>query len=428
MISEYFLFYVVLFVILLILSACASSSEVALVGINRARINTLMETDKRAKLLDKLKDKPHRFLITILIVNNVVNTAAAAISTAVALYLFGEAGVAIATAVVTVFILIFGEIGPKTYTANHLDKVALFFAPPVYFLTWILSPFYIIGEKISGKKAVEDEPAVTEDEIREWIDAGESEGAIEEEEKAMLYSVLNLNELTVKEIMTPHTDVVIIEDTATLEDAVSYFRETGYSRLPVYHEVSDNIIGVINIKDIFNGYTSPDKSQVVSVKSLMSDVYCVPESKHVDDLMREMQAHRLQMAVILDEFGGFSGIVTFEDIIEELVGDIMDESDVDEVSDIIVISPTTYVIDAQVRVSQLNERFNLNLPEDATIYETIGGLVFSMLGRIPRLGDVVTTDEQIKLMVTKMRSRQILSVKMMLPEKNNSEETDKKEA
>jgi len=425
MISEKFLFYIVLFVILLILSACASSSEVALVGINRARINTLLETDKRAKLLDKLKDKPHRFLITILIVNNVVNTAAAAISTALALYFFGEAGVAIATAFVTVLVLIFGEIGPKTYTANHMDKVALFFAPPVYFLTMVLSPFFILGEKIGGKKHVEDEPAVTEDEIREWIDAGESEGAIEEDEKEMLYSVLNLGDLTVKEIMTPHTDVVIIEDTASIEDAVAYFRETGYSRLPVFHNLSDNIVGIINIKDIFNGYTSPDKSEIISVKSLMSDVYCVPESKHVDDLMREMQARRLQMAVILDEFGGFSGIVTFEDIIEELVGDIMDESDVDEVSDIIVLSPTTYVIDAQVRVAQLNERFSLNLPEDASIYETIGGLVFSMLGRIPRLGDVVTTDGQIKLMVTKMRSRQILSVKMVLPDVQISEETEK---
>ena len=422
MLNQVMLFYIVLLVLLLCLSACASSSEVALVGINRARINALKETDKRAVLLEKLKDRPHRFLITILIVNNIANTAAAALTTAIALEIFGDAGVAIATGIVTVLLLIFGEIGPKTYTANHLDKVALLFSRPVYFLTWLLTPFFIIGEKISGKGSeVEDEPAVTEDEIREWIQAGENEGAIEEEEKAMLYSVLNLDELTVKEVMTPHTDVTLISDTATLEDAVAHIRDTGYSRIPVYHDVSDNIIGFINIKDVFNAYTSQDRSQAVSVRTLMSDVYCVPESKKVDELLRELQARRQQMAVVLDEFGGFSGIVTLEDIIEELVGDIMDESDVDEVSDIIELTPTTYVIDAQVRVSQINDRFSLHLPEDSSIYETVGGLVFSMLGRIPHLGDVVTTEEGVSLMVTKMRSRQILSVKMTMPDPAASE-------
>ncbi|MDO5829108.1 MAG: hemolysin family protein [Methanocorpusculum sp.] len=420
MVIDSTLCYIVLFVILLILSACASSSEVALVGITRARVNALAETSRRGKYLAKLKDKPNRFLITILIVNNIVNTAAAALATAIALDVFGDAGVAIATGVVTVFVLIFGEIGPKTYANAHTDKVALFFAPPVYFLTWVLSPIYFIGEKISGKSDAEDEPAVTEDEIREWIDAGEMEGAIEEEEKEMLYSVLRFDDTMVKEIMTPRPDVAMIEDTATLEEAVAYIKDTGYSRLPVYHDVTDNIVGSINFKDVFNAYTS-DKARTVTVKSLMVDVYCVPESKKIDDLLRELQVRRVHMAIILDEFGGFSGVVTIEDILEELVGDIMDETDVDEVSDIIVVSPTMYIIDAQVRVAQLNERFELNLPEEASSYETIGGLVFSKIGRIPRLGESVTTDDGIMLTVTKMRGRQILTVKMILPEKTDEE-------
>lgn len=420
MVIDSTLCYIVLFVILLILSACASSSEVALVGITRARVNALTETSRRGKYLAKLKEKPNRFLITILIVNNIVNTAAAALATAIALDVFGDAGVAIATGVVTVFVLIFGEIGPKTYANAHTDKVALFFAPPIYFLTWILSPIYFIGEKISGKSDTEDEPAVTEDEIREWIDAGEMEGAIEEEEKEMLYSVLRFDDTMVKEIMTPRPDVAMIEDTATLGEAVAYIKDTGYSRLPVYHDVTDNIVGSINFKDVFNAYTS-DKARTVTVKSLMVDVYCVPESKKIDDLLRELQVRRVHMAIILDEFGGFSGVVTIEDILEELVGDIMDETDVDEVSDIIVVSPTMYIIDAQVRVAQLNERFELNLPEEASSYETIGGLVFSKIGRIPRLGESVTTDDGITLTVTKMRGRQILTVKMILPEKTDEE-------
>ena len=415
--------YIILFIILLVCSAFASSSEVALVSLNRAKVNALSESGKRGVLLEKLKDKPNRFLITILIVNNIVNTAAASIATALALAIFGDAGVAIATGIVTLFVLVFGEIWPKTYANKHPEKVALFVTPVIYALTWILTPFFVLAEKIKGKDAEADVPAVTEDEIREWIDVGEMEGAIEEEEKEMLYSVLKFDDTTAKEIMTPRPDVIMIEDIASLEDAVAQIRDTGYSRLPVYHDVPDNIVGSINFKDVFNAYTGKNY-RPTTVKSLMVDVYCVPESKKIDDLLRELQVRRLHMAIVLDEFGGFSGVVTFEDIMEELVGDIMDETDVDEVSDIIEINPGMYIVDAQVRVAQLNERFEINLPEDSSNYETIGGLVFSRLGRIPRIGESITLEDGISISVTKMRNRQILAVKMLLPEPVEVAETE----
>lgn len=415
--------YIVLFIILLICSAFASSSEVALVALNRAKVNALAETGKRGKILEKLKDKPNRFLITILIVNNIVNTAAAAIATALALAFFGDAGVAIATGVVTVFVLIFGEILPKTYANKHPDKVALLVSPIIYALTWILSPFFAIAEKIKGTDDESEQPSVTEDEIREWIDVGEMEGAIEEDEKEMLYSVLKFDDITAKEIMTPRPDVIMIEDIASLDEAVAQIRDTGYSRLPVYHDVPDNIVGFINFKDVFNAYTGKN-SNSLTVKSVMVDVYCVPESKKIDDLLRELQVRRLHMAIVLDEFGGFSGVVTFEDIMEELVGDIMDETDVDEVSDVIEINPRMYIVDAQVRVGQLNERFEIELPEDSSNYETIGGLVFSRLGRIPRIGESITLEDGISISVTKMRNRQILAVKMILPELVGKQETE----
>ena len=415
--------YIVLFIILLIFSAFASSSEVALVALNRAKVNALAETGKRGKILEKLKDKPNRFLITILIVNNIVNTAAAAIATALALAFFGDAGVAIATGVVTVFVLIFGEILPKTYANKHPDKVALLVSPIIYALTWILSPFFAIAEKIKGTDDESEQPSVTEDEIREWIDVGEMEGAIEEDEKEMLYSVLKFDDITAKEIMTPRPDVIMIEDIASLDEAVAQIRDTGYSRLPVYHDVPDNIVGFINFKDVFNAYTGKN-SNSLTVKSVMVDVYCVPESKKIDDLLRELQVRRLHMAIVLDEFGGFSGVVTFEDIMEELVGDIMDETDVDEVSDVIEINPRMYIVDAQVRVGQLNERFEIELPEDSSNYETIGGLVFSRLGRIPRIGESITLEDGISISVTKMRNRQILAVKMILPELVGKQETE----
>ncbi|HJJ28667.1 MAG TPA: hemolysin family protein [Methanocorpusculum sp.] len=418
---------IVIFVILLCLSAFFSASEVALVGINRAKVKTLAETEKKGKYLEKLKDKPDHFLITILIGNNLVNIWATALATKISLDMFGDAGVAIATGVVTVLVLIFGEIGPKTYANHHQEKFALAVAPPIYILTMILSPIFWIMDKIKrvGKEDTEEVPAVTEEEICEWIDVGEMEGAIEEDEKEMIYSVLRFNDTTAKEIMTPRPDVTAIEDSILVEEAAKYFRDTGFSRVPVYHDKIDNIVGTLNFKDVFNAYASGKVS--TPVKSLMIDAYCVPESKKIDDLLRELQVRRMHMAIVLDEFGGFSGVVTFEDVLEELVGDIMDETDVDEVSDIIELSPGLYMVDAQTRVGLLNEEFNLTLPEDPGNYETIGGLVFSHLGHIPRLGESVTvcgdgTYGPVTVVVTKMRGRQILKVKLMLPVKDGGGE------
>ncbi len=401
---------IIIFLILLICSAFFSASEVALVGISRAKVHTLSETGSRGRRLDKLKNNPDHFLITILIGNNIANVGAASLATAVALELFQNNGVAIATGVVTLLLLIFGEIGPKTYANRQMERVALFVATPIYFLTMLLSPFFYIYDRFRKK---DHSPSVTEDEIREWIDVGEMEGAIEEEEKEMIYSVLKFNDTTAKEIMTPRPDVAVVEDTVTLEEAVSHFRETGFSRVPVYHDKTDNIVGTLNFKDLFNAYSTDNRK--ASVKTLMLDVYCVPESKKIDVLLRELQVRRVHMAIVLDEFGGFSGVVTFEDILEELVGDIMDESDGDEVSDIIPIGDGLYMVDAQVRVALLNERFRISLPEDPGNYETIGGLVFSQLGHIPRLGESIPlSGEHITLVVTKMRGRQILKVKMIL--------------
>lgn len=406
---------IVIFVILLIFSAFFSASEVALVGINRAKVKTLAETGKRGKRLEKLKNNPDHFLITILIGNNIANVGASALATAVALNIFGDAGVAIATGVVTLFLLIFGEIGPKTYSNHHQEKMALFVSTPIYFLTAVLSPFFWVFDKIKNRGKTEEEiaaPAVTEDEIREWIDVGEMEGALEEDEKEMIYSVLKFNDTTAKEIMTPRPDVIIIEDTTTIEEAVEDIKDTGFSRVPVYHENTDNIVGTLNFKDLFNAYTTTNKK--ATVKSIMIDAYFVPESKKIDDLLRELQVRRVHMAMVLDEFGGFSGVVTFEDILEELVGDIMDETDGDEVSDIIELGPGLYMLDAQTRVALLNERFEIALPEDPGNYETVGGLVFSNVGHIPRLGETITLDD-VTLVVTKMKGRQILKIKMILP-------------
>jgi CBS domain containing-hemolysin-like protein len=324
---------IAIFVVLLIFSAFFSASEVALVGITHAKVRILSEGEGSAgKRLEKLKSDPDHFLITILIGNNIANVGASAIATAVAFVIFGDAGVAIATGVVALLLLIFGEIGPKTFATRNTETVALFVATPIYYMTVVLSPFFWVYDRLryAGKNGAVDVPAVTEEEIREWIDVGEMEGAIEEDEKEMIYSVLRFNDITTKEIMTPRSDVAVIEDISSLDRAVSHFRDTGYSRVPVYHGHVGNVVGTLNIKDLFNAYTAENHS--VLVKTLMFDVYCVPESKKIDDLLHELQLRRMHMAIVLDESGEFSGVVTFEDILEELVGNIIEESHIDEIN------------------------------------------------------------------------------------------------
>jgi len=255
------------------------------------------------------------------------------------------------------------------------------------------------------------EPVVTEEEIKEWIDVGEEEGTIEEEERDMLYSVLRFGDTTVREVMTPRVDVVMIEDTSSLENALSVFNETGFSRIPVYHERIDNVIGLLNIKDLFAAVFRQQTS--ATIRDLMYEPYFVPESKKIDELLKELQVKKQHMAVVLDEYGSFAGIVTVEDMLEELVGEIMDEFDEEE-PEVQRIEEGVYVVDARAWVEHLNEDLDLNLPVMDS-YESIGGLVIDRLGHIPRRGEVVKIEESnITLVVMQMRGRRIVKVKMII--------------
>ncbi|HNS82901.1 MAG TPA: CNNM domain-containing protein, partial [Methanolinea sp.] len=245
MIEDFLL--LLLFILCLVLSGFFSASEVALVSITRAKVRTLANEHRPGSdALATLKEHPNRFLITILIGNNIVNVAAAAIATAVTISIFGDIGVGIATGVVVILLLLFGEIGPKIYAARNTERFALAVARPIYYLSRILSPLVWAIEMVAVRRTGEGgfaEPAVTEEEIREWIEVGKEEGAIEQEEREMLYSVLEFGDTTAREIMTPRVDVALIDDQSTLEDALHFFNETGFSRIPVYHEHMDNIIG-----------------------------------------------------------------------------------------------------------------------------------------------------------------------------------------
>jgi CBS domain containing-hemolysin-like protein len=407
---------ILLFIICVLLSAFFSSSEVALISITKAKARTLVNEGKPgSNAVAALKEKPDRLLITILIGNNIVNIAAASLATAIAISIFGDIGVGIATGFVVIVLLVFGEIGPKIYATRASDSFALTVAPVIFFLSRILTPVIWLVERVSprfgiGKETIE--PSVTEEEIKEWIDVGKEEGTIEQAEQDMLYSVLEFADTTAREIMTPRVDVIAMEDTVSFEEAIRIFNETGFSRIPVYHDQIDNITGILNVKDIFSAMVSHRKDS--TIKEVMYDPMFVPETKKIDDLLKELQVHRVQMAIVIDEYSSFVGIATVEDILEEIVGDIMDEYDKEE-PDIQNISDGVFVVDAQMWVEDINERMEIDLPVDES-YETVGGLIIDRLGHIPlHPGEKVEINEgKITLAVMQMHGRRIVKAKVVI--------------
>ncbi|MEN6397275.1 MAG: hemolysin family protein [Methanoregula sp.] len=410
------LFYLLLFIICILLSAFFSSSEIALISISKARVRTLVNDNKPGAIaLATLKENPDHLLITILIGNNIVNIAAAAIATAIAISVFGSIGVGIATGFVVIVLLVFGEIGPKIYATRAPDTFPRAVAPIILILSRILSPVIWVVERVSpsfgmGKEGTE--PAVTEEEIKEWIDVGKEEGTIEQGEKEMLYSVLEFGDTTAREIMTPRVDVTLMEDTTSIHEAIRIFNETGFSRIPVFHEQIDNITGVLNVKDVFSAMGSKRKD--ISIKEIMYDPTFVPETKKIDDLLKELQVHRVQIAIIIDEYSSFVGIVTVEDILEELVGELRDEYDKEE-PEVQHISEGVYVLDAQMWVDDINDELGIGLPLDES-YETVGGLLIDRLGHIPQHpGEKVEIEAgRITLVVMQMHGRRIVKIKCII--------------
>lgn len=415
---------ILLFIICIILSAFFSSSEVALISITRAKARTLVNEGKHgSQAVAALKESPEHLLITILIGNNIVNVAAAALATSIAIQMFGDIGIGIATGFVVIVLLLFGEIGPKIYAARASDSFALAVAPVILFLSRIFTPLIWLVERISPKFGMGKEicePAVTEEEIKEWIDVGKEDGTIEQGEQDMLYSVLEFADTTAREIMTPRVDVILMEDTVTFEEAIRIFNETGFSRIPVYHDQIDNITGILNVKDVFSAMVSHRKDS--TIKEVMYDPMFVPETKKIDDLLKELQVHRVQMAIVIDEYSSFVGIVTVEDILEEIVGDILDEYDKEE-PEIQNISEGVFAVDAQMWVDDINERMGLNLPVDES-YETIGGLIIDRLGHIPlHPGEKIEiNDGKISLVVMQMHGRRIVKVKIVIHQEKGEED------
>lgn len=408
--------YIIIFVLCLILSGFFSGSEVALFSITRAKVRTLVnEKVEGAEALASLKEHPDRFLITILIGNNITNILAASVATAISIGILGETGLAVsvATFVVVLLLLIFGEIWPKMYASRHSTSMAIRISPVIQILAMIFSPIIFIFNKMSVKMTgtgAFSHHMVTEEEIKEWIDVGQEEGTIEKDEQEMLHSVFEFGDTRVREVMTPRVDVVTLEDTATPHEAVEIFKATGFSRLPVWHENIDAIRGVLNFKDAFVSVLDHEGSQ--SLLDICSEPLFVPETKNIDDLLRELRLKKTHMAIVLDEYGSFVGIVTVEDILEELVGDILDEFDIEE-QDLVRVAEGVYSVDARIWVEDLNKELGISLPVDET-YETIAGLFIEKMGKIPRIGEMCEFPEVgIRLVVIQMIGKRITRLKMI---------------
>ncbi len=405
--------------VLLIFSAFFSASETAFVSVKRHRIKKLAAQDKRAERILKLFENPNRVIASILVGNNIVNISASAIAAGVAIAYLGSYGIGIATGIVTFYILLFGEIVPKSYAAYNPEKFLLKFGRVLVFFVKLLSPLVVIFTVISKRivKSFGGEVTfgkeVTQEDLVAMVEAGEEEGIIEKEEKEIIASVFEFGETTVREIMVPRVDMKCISIDASLDEARELIVKTGHSRIPVYEGNIDNIVGILHAKDLLR-YNNGE----VTLREIIREPLFIPENKKLDDLLREFREKKIQIAIVVDEYGGTAGMVTIEDILEELVGEIMDEFDVEE-APLLKLDETQAIVDARMTIKDVNEALEINLPEEEV--DTVGGLVFNMLGRVPKVGDKVELEDAL-LQVEKMRGRRILKVRIIKKEKVLKEE------
>jgi|TARA_B100001971_G_C18261472_1_gene587287 CBS domain containing-hemolysin-like protein len=317
-------------ILLILLSGFFSGSETALVSLNRIKIKKLAgDGDKRAKIIVRLLKHPNRLLATILVGNNLVNISAAAIATSIAIDLFGSKGVGIATGIMTFLILLFGEITPKGYALANSEKISLSIASPMRYLVKVLYPLVIILTVLTKpliKKLGGDfrfSHYITEDDIKMLVDVGEKEGAIEKDEKDLIHGVFNSGDTKAGDIMVPKKDIKCLDIKKNIYDAIKFIKKIGFSRIPIYDQSIDNIIGILYSKNIFGLSVNNDQNE--SFNRFLIPPYFISENKNIHDLLREMQAHKIQMAIIVDDKGITIGLVTMEDVLEELVGEIQDE-------------------------------------------------------------------------------------------------------
>ncbi len=407
----------IILLILLLLSAFFSSAETALTTVNRIRIRTLVdEGSKRARKVLAITEDSGKMLSAILIGNNIVNLSAASLTTSLA-YSFGGSMVAAASGILTVLILLFGEITPKTMATIHSEKMALLYAPVISIFMKIMTPFIFIinGLSIGILFLLRVDPnarqtAMTETELRTIVDVSHEDGVIESDEREMINNVFELGDARAKDVMVPRVHVTFADINSTYNELIGIFREDKYTRLPVFRDTTDNVVGTINMKDLL----LYDNTKGFHIEDILREAYFTYEYKSISELLVEMRQASFNIAIVLDEYGETAGLITLEDILEEIVGEIHDEYDENEEDFIQEIDEREYIVEGSINLDDLNDRLDLDLNSDE--YDSLGGFIIERLDRLPETGDTLDTEEGIHMVVEKLDKNRIELVHLYLPE------------
>lgn len=413
----------IVLLILISLSAFFSCSETALTTVNKIRVRALIEEgNKRAITLGKVIENSGKMLGAILIGNNIVNISSSSIATVLAIDLLGDTGAGVATGIITLLILIFGEITPKTFATLNAEKISLHVASIIYFLMWLLTPVIFIVNKLSlgVLKLLRVDPdnkgtTITETELRTIVDVGHEEGIIESEERRIINNVFDFGDTRARDIMVPRIDMVFVSIDSTYQELLDIFEEYRYTRIPVYEESTDNVIGIINIKDIL--LFKHDKN--FSVRDYLREAYFTYESKRLSELLLEMRKTSVNISIVLDEYGVTAGLITLEDLLEEIVGEIRDEYDGDEEEIFKAISETEYRADGLIKLGDLNDLLESDFSSED--YDSLGGYIMEKLDRLPEEGDTITA-EGFELKVEALDKNRIQTVLIRrLPEEKEGQ-------
>ncbi len=411
---------IILIVLSLIVSAFFSSSETALTSLSKIKVAQIVKSgSKNAKYFNLWMKHPNKMLNTILIGNNVANIFASVLAGSLANKLSGSSQIAVTTAVMTILILFFGEITPKTFAKHNSEAISAFFIRPLVLLYYLFYPFtYIINVfvkvviKIMGGKIDKEQPLITEDEIEFMINVGEEEGILEDETKEMMHNIMDIKDISVKEIMVPRTEMVAVSIESTIDDVLKVIEEYEYSRIPVYENDLDHIAGILYVKDLIMYAKEGLKNLNIDLKNMIKKPFFVPETKNIYDLFKEFQSKRVHLAIVIDEYGGVAGIATMEDILEEIVGEIRDEYDSAEEDEFVEVNENTFIVDAGMDLDDFCEKLDIEKTEDMEDYETVGGLIYDLADKIPSEGEELDFTDKFRIKVIKTEGNKIVKVEV----------------
>ena len=418
----------IIIIVLIFLSGFFSSAETAFSTLNMVRMRNLEEEgSKKAARVNKILESYSKMLSAILIGNNIVNLTASSLTTAFVIGVCGNAYIGLGTGILTIVVLLGGEIIPKTWANLNSEKLALAYSSVIYALMKIMTPVIFIVDLLSKGilKLLHVDPnkkmdTITESELKTYVDVSHEDGQIESDEREMIYNIFEFSDTCVKDIMIPRTNMVTVNADESVNDLIKIFHESMYTRIPVYQEDKDSMIGFVNIKDLFIARISGQKN--ITLKSLLREAYYTYEYKKNADLLLEMREKSMNVAFVLNEYGSTVGMVTLEDLLEELVGEIRDEYDEDEKELIQKIDDRSYLIEGSMNLSDINDSIGTSLNSDD--YDSIGGIIIGQLDRLPEDNESVVLADGTTLQVKGIDQNRILHVLLTLPEPKE-EETDK---